>query len=103
MLTHPFYGNPATWRPPKRPVVGVCERHGSCAHLCAGLPELQRHNRHVLPGQRLFAAYLHAAPGYRAPRGSVFAGLELEDPVQVRDMVLTLRVLVASSVRLKSP
>ncbi len=54
--------------------------------FAAGWPDevrQQNRSRHVVPGQRLFSAYLHAAPGYRPPPGSLFGELLIEDTVQV--------------------
>jgi len=52
--------------------------------LTQGWPEPRRPSRHVVPGQQLFTAYLHAAPGYRHPAGTLFSKLQIDDPVQVR-------------------
>ena len=49
----------------------------------AGWPQPRRPSRHVVAGQQLFSAYLHASPGFISPAGSLFAELQLEDPVQV--------------------
>lgn len=40
-------------------------------------------SRHVVPGQRLFSAYLHAPPDYRPPVGSMFESLLVDDTVPV--------------------
>lgn len=56
----------------------------AAGRLTQGWPQPRQLSRHVVPGQLLFSAYLHAAPGFRSPPNSVFAGLELEEPVQVQ-------------------
>lgn len=38
----------------------------------------------VIAAQRLFSVYLHPPPGHTFPRGSIFAGCEIADCVQVR-------------------
>ena len=60
-----------------------CVDRLTCTAHAAGWPQPQKWPRHVVHGQLLFSAYLHATPGFHPPRGSIFAGLELGNPVKV--------------------